>query len=212
MSTPDTEPETPALPSHAVARRHGVPRWAHLSTAGKVITASATTAAALVAIVSGVLNVQSRVSSDVISIDGAVTVHDVRFEEAMIPAQSTAIEGVDASTAGENRITFTVVSSGNPGLVQVEYALFAANTFRRLAAGDQNEVWGQLELKGESNINLWIDVPVEPGGRCIFARIYVVPVMDPKSCIPECAPIARWDVADSLPFDSRTGTPCWGSN
>jgi hypothetical protein len=211
VSTSDAEREASVLPSGTDGPRRGVLRPPHLSTAAKVITATVTTGAALVAIVSGILNVQSRIGGDVVATDGMVTLHDVRFEEAMIPTETALSAKEGAPSVRNNRVTFTVESSGGPHEVQVEYALFEADTFRRLAAEDENAVWGSLGLGGETSINLWIDVPVEPEGRCIFARIYLVPVMDPDDCVPECAPIARYDIADSAPFDSHTGAPCMTS-
>ena len=211
MSTSDPEGGGLAPPgSPEDRRRFDLPR-PHLSTAAKVITATVTTGAALVAIVSGILNVQSRVAGDVVVTGGTITLRDVRFEEAMMPAESAGPAGADPPSVSENRVTFTVESHGGSEEVLVEYALFDAATFRRIGAGSENAEWGSLGFAGESNINLWIDVPVDPEGRCIFARIYLVPVMDPERCIPECAPIARFDVADSPPFDSSTGAPCMAS-
>ena len=208
MSTSDAEREIQAVPNGAEAPRHFDLRPPPLSTAAKVITAGVTTAAALVAIVSGILNVQSRMAGNVVATDGMVTVHDVRFEEAMIPAGTAGSTADGRAAVRDNRVTFMVENSGGSHEVQVEYALFEADSFRRLSPEGDNAVWGLLGLAGESNINLWIDVPVEPEGRRIFARIYIVPVMNPDYCIPECAPIARYDIADSPPFDSRTGASC----
>jgi hypothetical protein len=181
-----------------------------LSTAAKVATATVTTGAALVAIVSGVLNVQSRVAGDVVVPDGIVTLHDVRLEEARMPAESAGSEGADPHADFENRVAYTVKSSGGNQDLQVEYALFDAGTLQRIAGQEENTVWLTLSLYGggEDQFNSWISVPVQPEARCIFARIYLMPLPNDS---PGSIRMWRYDIADSPPFNSRTGAPCTAS-